>query len=187
MKKLGILLLVFFFACKQKTKEKTPESEPFFPVLSYIKSQVAQVDTSLYSITKINWLDSVRSDTTPVRREEFRGLAKDFFEIPDLCDKKYKDLYTEEKFYDEGLNKVILTYLPKNADTVIIQRQEVLINKGDEGDKVGSFIINVRMVNKDSSVEKKMLWQVDNSFNVVTSVQKPGQAESTTRFKVVWE
>jgi hypothetical protein len=187
MKNIGILLLLFVIACKQKSKDKSPKAEPFFPVLSYIKSQVAHVDTSLYSIIKVTWLDSVKTDTAYIKREDFKGLAKDFLELPDLSDKKYKDLYTEEKFYDEGLNKVMLTYLPKNSDTTIIQRQEVLINRQDDGDKVNSFIIDMSLTNKDSSVEKKLLWQVDRSFNVVTIVQKPGQPEVTNRFKVTWE
>src|SRR5689334_1712556 len=117
MKNFAILFLFFVFSCKQKQKDKTPGAEPFFPVLSYIKSQVAHVDTSLYSIIKIAGSDSIQTDTTYIKREEFRGLAKDFLEIPDLADTKYKDLYTEENFYDEGMNKVFITYRPKNADT----------------------------------------------------------------------
>jgi hypothetical protein len=187
MKKISTLLFLFFIiSCKQKPKEKK-ETEAFFPVLSFIKSQVAHVDTSLYAIIKVTWIDSVHTDTTYIKREEFRGLAKDFLEIPDLSEKKYKDLYKEEKIYDEGLNKAILLYQPKNKDTVIIQRQQVLINRDIEGDKVNSFIVDMIITNKDSSVEKKLLWQVDNSFNVFTSVQKPGGAEITRRFKVVWE
>ena len=186
MKNFAILFLFFVIACKQKSKDKTPTAEPFFPVLSYIKSQVAHVDTSLYSIIKVTWTDSTHTDTTYIKREEFRGLAKDFLELPDISDKKYKDLYTEEKFFDAGINKVILTYLP-TSDTTTIKRQEVLINKEDEGDKVSNFIINTQTTNRDSSVEKRLLWEVDQSFNVISTVQKPGQPELTRRFKVVWE
>ena len=186
MKKNSILLLlIVVIACKQKEKEKTP-TETFFPVLSFIKSQVAHVDTSFYQITKVTWSDSLHTDTTYIKREDFRGLAEDFLEIPDISVPKYKDLYTEEKFYDEGMNKVILTYRPKNSDTSIIQRQEVLINHNQFGDKVNSFIIYLIITNKDSFVEKKLLWQVDRSFNVVTSVQQPGQTETSKRFKVIW-
>lgn len=187
MKKIGILILLFAIACKQKPKDKTAQADPFFPVLSYIKSQVAHVDTSLYSIIKITWVDSMHTDTDYIKREEFRGLAKDFLEIPDLTDKKYKDLYIEEKFYDEGMNKVFITYRPKNADTTVIQRQEVIIDKEDVGDKVSTFIIHTIQTSKDSSVEKELLWKVDNSFNVVSSVQKPGEKEVKRTFKVVWE
>jgi len=187
MKKISLLLfLAFIISCKQRSKEKK-ERETFFPVLSYIKSQVAHVDTSLYSIIKVTWTDSIHTDTTYIKREEFRELAKDFLELPDLSDKKYQDIYTEDKFYDEGMNKVFITYRPKNTNAAVIQRQEVVINKEDVGDKVSNFIINMVQNFRDSSIEKELLWRIDNSFNVITSVQKPGQPEITRRFKVVWE
>ena len=181
-----ILMICFaFFSCKQKEKEKS-KAENFFPVLSFIKSQVAHVDTSFYPIIKLTGLDTMHIDTTYVRREDFRGLAKDFLEIPDITDKKIKALYKEENFYDESLNTVVLTYLPKDSVKAIVQRQEVLIIRGQDGDKVKTFIIDVSMFNKDSSVEKKMLWQVDKSFQVFSTVQKPDQSEISTRFKVIW-
>ena len=54
------LVLVFITACKSDEKEK---KEPFFPVLSYLRSQVADIDTSLYSIMKLDYIDSTRTDT----------------------------------------------------------------------------------------------------------------------------
>lgn len=186
MKKIGILLFFsIIVACKQKSKDKT-QAEAFFPVLSYIKSQVTHVDTSFYPITKVTWLDSIHTDTTYIKREDFSSLAKDFLEIPDISTTKYKDLFTEEKFYDESLNKVVLAYRPKDPGSTIIQRQEVLINHDQQGDKVNNFIIDLTIVTKDSSVEKKLLWQVNKSFNVYSSVQKPGQTETIRRFKVIW-
>ena len=175
-------ILLLLLACSNKKKEK----EGFFPVLSYIKSQVAQVDTSLYPIIMITWQDSVHTDTTYVKREEFRDLAIDFLDIPDLTEKKYQSLYTEEKFFDQGLNRVVFTCKPKKTDTAMIQQQETQIAPDPSGDKVKSFFIDLIVPNKDSSVEKKMLWKVDESFQVATIVQKPGQPEITRIIKVAW-
>ena len=71
--------LVLFMACKNSEDEK----EKYFPVISFLNSQVAHVDTSVYAIKKIIIQDSV-SDTSFVPREEFRQLAKDFLEAPEL-------------------------------------------------------------------------------------------------------
>lgn len=181
----GILFLVLS-ACKQKKEED--KSENFFPVLSFLKSQVAHIDSSFYTIKKISYIDSIHTDTLYVKREEFRGLAKDFLDIPDLSDKKFKKLYTEEKLYDASLNRVILTYKPLNPDDEEIQKQEVLISPDEAaGDKVRSFIIDRVMVSKDSSVQIRMLWQVDESFQVTTISQKPGQPETIYTLKVTWE
>jgi len=185
MKRALILLsaiLLLSAACKMKKKG----AGNFFPVLSFIKSQIAHVDTSLYNITKIIYMDTIHADTTYVRREEFRGLAKDFLSIPDLTEKKYQDRYREEKMFDETLNRVILTYKPENQDKEELQDQEVLITPDLSGDKVNSIIIDQVISNKDGFLQKRMLWQVDQSFQVTTIAQKPGEPETITTMKVTW-
>jgi hypothetical protein len=182
-------VLLLTIACKQKknTENNDDQKENFFPVLSFIKSQVAHVDTSLYSIKKIVFIDSSHADTVFVPREQFRSLAKDFLEIPDLADKKYIKRYTEEKIFDETLNRVIISYKPQNPDKEELQKQEILIAPDPSGDKVSSIIIDRVINNKDSFLQKSMLWQVDKSFQVTTIAQKSGQPETTTIMKVTWE
>ena len=181
MKKYSVgLFLLVLLACRREKKEN------FFPVLSYIKSQVAQVDTSLYPIIKITWIDSARTDTQYIKREEFAGLAKDFLEIPDLTEKKYPSLYSEDRFFDQGLNRVVFTCKPHKTDTATILQQETQIVPDPSGDKVKSFFIDLMLSNKDSIVEKKMLWKVDESFQVATLTQKPGQSQTTHIMKVAW-
>ena len=190
MKKIWLLLFISialfsFISCKQK-KEAKPENERFFPVLSFIKSQVAEVDTSLYSIRKITYIDSIRSDTVYYPRNQFRELAKDFLNIPDLADSKYEDRFIEKNAFDETLNRVIITCEPINPEKEEIQRQEVLIRPDPSGDKVTSIIIDRMISTKDSSVQKRMLWQVDKSFQVATIRQLPGQPETSSTFRVIW-
>ena len=190
MKKTGlatfsIILLVSIFACKHKKKEK-PEAERFFPVLSFIKSQVADVDTSMYSIRKVIYVDSTRSDTTYYRREQFRELASDFLNLPDISTREYEDRFTEEKQFDETINRAILRYKPINAEKEVIQLEELLIHPGSPEDNVTSIFINYALNTKDSSVQKKMFWQVDKSFQVTTTRQLPGQKETELTYKVIW-
>lgn len=177
--------ILFLTACKQKNKEET--KEPFFPVISFLQSQVANIDTSLYSIRKINILDSAHSDTTYVKRDEFRGLAKEFLELPDLMSKKYKDRFTEEKQYDESMNTVIIRYIPRDPEKEEIQKEEVLIIPNHaSGDHVKNIIIEKVISNRDGYLQKYFLWQVDKSFQITTTTQKPGQPEQTSTMKVSW-
>jgi hypothetical protein len=122
-----------------------------------------------------------------VPREEFRKLAKDFLDMPDLADKKYKDRYKEEKLFDEQLNRVSILYKPQNPDKEEVQTQEVLIKPDPSGDKVASIYIDRVINNKDSFLHKSMLWQIDRSFQVTTTSQKPATAEKTTVLKVTWD
>jgi hypothetical protein len=184
MKKIWLPALLYptlfsFIGCKQKKNEN-------FPVLSFIKSQVAHVDSSLYSIRKIIYSDSTKTDTFYYKREQFRELASDFLNIPDIAESKYKDRFTEEKQFDETLNRVIIHYQPKNPEKEIIQRQEILIRPDPPDDKITSIIIDYLISNKDSIVQKRMLWQVDKSFQVTTIRQLPGQQETNSIYKVIW-
>ena len=159
----------FFLSCRQNTGTA---QEDFFPVLPFIQNDVADVDTSFYPVKKIVWVDSLGPDTTFVKREDFRGLANEFLQLPDLSKKKYKKLFTEEKFFDQTLNTVIITYRPNNPEKEDIQRQEILITPEPGNNKVKTLIIDRITAFKDSTVQKRMLWQIGKSFQVITIIQK---------------
>lgn len=178
-----LLLLLFLISCKEKKKEP---KEKFFPIISYLRSQVAQMDSSLYTIRKYIYIDSTHTDTQYIPREQFRQVAKDFLSLPDISSEDFEDRYTEEKQFDEMLNRAILVYLPVKPEKEIIQRQEVLIKPDPSGDKVTSVIINTFSSSKDSTIERKMLWKMDESFQVTTTRQLPQQPETTSTYKVAW-
>jgi len=187
MNKCFVLLLSLIMvlpACKSKKKE--PEKK-FVSVLSLIKNQVAHVDTSMYSIIKIVQNDSLPADTVYIPREEFRSAAKDFLSIPDLSDKKVAKKYKEEALFDETINRFIITYTPEDPAKEEIQKQELLVTPNPvTGDKVNNIIIDRVISNRDSSMKQNLLWQMDRSFQVVTTLQKPGKPEKTITVKVVW-
>ena len=180
-----ILFVTCLAACKSKDKQT---KEAFFPILSFIKSQVAHVDTSLYRIIKLVRVDSTW-DTSYIKREEFRTYASDFLEMPDLADKSYATAYDESKFYDASLNRVIITYTPRDRTLQSIQREEVTIEPGEQGkDRVKNIIVDKRTTAKDSVTEiKRMLWNVDESFQVTTIIEKPGRPDSIQVTMINWE
>lgn len=182
--RLVLAAIVLLSACKEKEKE---DEKKFISVLSLIEKQVTHIDTSLYAITKYIIKDSLHIDTLYIPREEFRSVAKDFLEIPDLSAKKVAKRYKEETRYDELLNRVIISYIPLNPEKEEIQKQEILVTPNiATGDKVNTILISRVINNRDGFLQKEMLWQMDKSFQVVTSTQKPGQPEVTTTTKVTW-
>ncbi len=177
-----LLLVIYFTSCKEKEEQKK-----FISIVSLIKKQVAHVDTSLYPIMKIITTDSLHSDTTYIPREEFASAAKDFLEVPDLSDQKVAKRYQEEKpRFDELLNRVIISYSPIDPDKEEIKKQEMLVTPSIAGDKVNNIIIIKEITNRDSFLQKKMLWQLDKYFQIVTRRQKKGTPEVTTITKVSW-
>ncbi|MBL7725296.1 MAG: hypothetical protein JNK27_14205 [Chitinophagaceae bacterium] len=181
---LVLAATVFLSACTNKEKG---DEKKFISVLSLIEKQVAHIDTSLYAITKYVIKDSLLIDTLYIPREEFRSVAKDFLEIPDLSAKKVAKRYKEETRYDELLNRVIISYIPLNPEKEEIQKQEILVTPNiATGDKVNTILISRVINNRDGFLQKEMLWQMDKSFQVVTTTQKPGQSEVIITTKVTW-
>jgi hypothetical protein len=188
MKKPFYILLIgtlLFVSCKNKKHTAEEPASNYFPVLSFIKSQVAHVDTSLYRIIKVVQKDSAANDTTYLKREDFKEAAKDFLSIPDISSDDLKDEYTETKLFDADLERAVLNYMPKEPDKEIT-RQEVIIKPDQDGDKVQSIFINRVNSNKDSTVQKILFWEVDRKFKIVTLVQKPNVSEKKTTEEVIW-
>jgi hypothetical protein len=181
------LVIVFALGCNNEDRQSEPKDQ-FFPAIPYIKSQIAKVDTSLYSIMRIVPIDSTHNDTTYLRREQFKDAASEFLALPDLTQAEYNGRFIEQNTFDESLGRVVMIYSPKDAKKEEVQRQEVLIKPqpGTSEDQVTSIFININQSSKDSSIEKKMLWKVDESFQVTTIKQYPGKPEITSTYKVSW-
>lgn len=180
------LFLLIAFSCKHKQKAETKK---YISILSIIERQVAHIDTSLYSIKRILITDSLHSDTTYIPREDFRAVAKDFLDIPDLSQQSVASRFKVENRFDSLIKRIIITYTPINPKTEEIQKQEILISRElmpDSTNKVTNIIIEKIKNNKEGFWGQKMLWRTDKSFIIVTTTQKPGEPEKITTLKVVW-
>lgn len=180
-----ILFVISISSCKSK---EIQNDKQFISVLSLIRKDVAHVDTSLFSIIKVEYTDSLHPDTSYIRREEFAGIANEFLETPDLSDKKIAKRWVESPaIIDQMLNRVIITYTPVNPDKEEFKKQEILATPVPGADaKINNIIIIREISNRDSFLQKKMLWQVNKSFQVVTISQKPGKPEIIKTTRVTW-
>jgi len=186
MFKYIVVILLFLgsvSACKQKKKE--PEKN-FISALTILKGQVTHVDTSLYPIVRMEYRDGLLIDSVDMPRESFRAAAKDFLDIPDLSDKNVASRFKEEKLLDETIGMFIITYTPVDPGKEETQKQELLVSPNSSNDNINTILINRSVSNRDSSVQKNMLWQMDKYFQVTTIRQLPGQPEITTTVKVTW-
>src|SRR5687767_7254627 len=98
LKYVWVLFFSFGILAGCKKKKKAP-AKNYTSTLSLIKEQVAHVDTSLYPIMRIEFIDSLKRDTVFIPREEFGAAARDFLDIPDLADKNVAQRYKEETLY----------------------------------------------------------------------------------------
>ena len=178
-------LLILTISCNNEEPGEDTAVE-FFPVNSYLNSQVAHVDTSLYKIIQVVSSEG-RSDTSYIPREKFREVAKDFLSIPDITSKKLKKHYEESQIVEEESNTVVLNYLPKKQD-LELKRLDVTIipTPSSSGDQVSSIFIDHWKEAGDSTILKKMTWTVGKKFLVTKIIQTPNQKERIVRTEVIW-
>ena len=182
MKKHSVLpsllfIILFYCSCKQKKND-------VFPAIDFIRGQIANVDTSVYKILKLVPVTDSTYDTTYVKREDFKKLAKDFLETPDIS-KKFGGKYTEERMMNNELGLAVFIATTKDED-LEVRRQEVRILPDPPNDKVKSIYVERLNGNKDSSVLKRMTWYTDRKFQVITITQKKNEEEKTSVMEVVW-
>lgn len=183
MNKWFVLLFIpALFSCKDEAKEES--KEPFFPVRSYLQSQVAHIDSSVYRIIKITTLNGGK-DTAFLKREDFKTAAKDFLDIPDIAAKKWKDDYTETQIYDEEMQTAVLNYMPVDNGGEI-RRQDVFITPDQNGDKVKTIFIERFLEEGDIPVRKLLTWEVDRRFKIVTIRSQDTKNEKIETVEVVW-
>lgn len=183
----GLIVMTVIMSCNNK-KEEEAERNGFISVVSLIRAEVAHVDSSLFSIIKTVTYDSLRTDTFYIRREDFKNEAKDFLDIPDLSDKKVAKRYRDDSpIYDESLGRVIFRYTPVDPAKEEVKSQEFLATPVPGANaRINNVIITREISNRDSFLQKKLFWQMNRSFQIVTTSQKPGKPEITTVTKVAW-
>lgn len=178
-------LLAVLLACKSSDTS----SKNFISIPSLIESQVAHVDTSLYSITRYDYrgTDTIPFDTIYVSREKFREEAATFLSLPDLSLPRYAKRFNEESRYDELLERVIISYLPIDTKNEEVQKEELQVSPSvAEGDKVTAILATKVVNDRNGLRQEELLWLIDKSFTIVRTTQLPGQPAELITTKVSW-
>lgn len=181
----GLFFALVLLGCKNKKSKTTQPAANFF-VSDYIKGQIAKLDTSLYSFVKIETFDG-HSDTTPIKNSEVKIFAKDFLDLPDIASDKLRDDYEITHLYDEDLEAFAFTFTtkenhPVKSEHVIVEPMPNTEGKND----IRSIYISLWQTKGDSTIRKNMLWEADKSFQITTSSDVAGSAETIKKLKVVW-
>lgn len=186
---LIVAALLLLAACKDKKDTGDGEgSESYFPAVSFLKSQVTAVDTSLYNIIRVE-TENGRSDTAFVRREDFRTYARPFLELEEIASDEWKDDYTETKTYDESMERVVLVYEPKDKedDDLPVVRQDITFETDASGSARPKTIFITKAGTEDGNpVHRQMLWQVDRRFTITTRTSNEGK-ETVKKLEVIWD
>lgn len=184
---IQILLIgtCFILSCKNEEKDKNKD-EQFISTVSIIKGQVNHIDTSLYQVTMFASAEG-QTDTTYLRREEVREIAKSFLDLPDISVKELNGKYTHESIIDEGQNALTITSTA-NDSLLEIQKQIIIVGLDDlASGNVKSIYIERLKNDKDSTLEQKLFWEIDRFFRIANIIQKENQPEKISTVRVTWE
>ena len=181
-----IFFAVFIFSCKSKpVKPKVPAAE-FFPVTSYLKGQVAMLDTSFYSFYKVETING-KIDTLSIRNKDVKLYAKDFTDLPDIGTSSIKDDYVIDNLYDDMLECFVFTFstkqnYPVKREDVVLEPQPNEQNKND----IKSIFVQVEQQDKDTIVNKNLFWVANSNFKIITTKKLGDQPPQTKTVTIFW-
>jgi hypothetical protein len=195
---ISVLTLLLATGCHQKGSagsqdgDKSDSSrnsrdstqQAFFPVGEFLMSEIGYVDSTPLAIRKYT-IQSDRRDSAFIQPADFNGLAREFI-LPELDPDSMKINYLENSFQDETTGYLTLNYTPRNKEASL-QRVDVIITPGKTHNKVRSIYMEKLSRKSDTLEIKKMYWQAQQSFQVITTLQLPEKAPIVRQLKVVWD
>jgi hypothetical protein len=180
---LLICTIILMTACSENEPKKfEQEDKTFYPIASFIKSELDLVDSLPLAVFKYTIKDQ-QTDTQLIAKPDFRKIAESFIS-PDITAEPLKKKYTETVFMDATINTVTFSYATDDA-TAEIRKIDVFINP--ETDKVKNIYVEKISRGGDSAVIQKMIWTAGKHFSVSTILSLKEQPGLTVQEKYVWD
>ena len=181
----ALLSTFLLYNCRNNTTssgQKDNADGEFYPIGSFIRSQLMYIDSMPLAVIKYTTLDNI-TDTTLMEKNDFKATAADFM-TPDIGSPGLKPQYNETSFVDATLGTITLTYTAMHMDTGI-KKADILLDQ--ENTSVKNIYIEKILTGADSSVTKKMLWTANRNCQITTLVRKKGQPEKIILERYVWD
>lgn len=156
----------------------------YFPILDFLKGEIAYVDSLPVGIKKFTG-KGARNKYVYINAEEFHRLAAEFTP-KEIEDSFFLKEYQETSFLDKSSNSATFLYSTKN-ESLSLRRVDVLTVKGDVYDKVKSIYLEKNHTSGDTGYIKKLYWQPQRSFQLITQASPHSGAPQTEIINVVWD
>lgn len=164
--------------------DSSTANQVFFPVYSYLKSEIAYVDSLPVGILKYHTAGR-KTDSTYIKAEEFHRLADEFLS-PELDESSFKKNFVESSFFDRSTNKS--TFFYKARDTgLAVQRVDVVTTKGDVYDEVTSLYMETKRKEGERILNKRLFWKPKRNFQIININADASPKEKVDVIKVVWD
>lgn len=172
------------FSCNNKKKNNVDTSQ-YFPIRSYLQSQVKTLDTASYSFIRIETFNG-SSDTSILEREELKQYTWEFTDIPDLRNPEEGSDYNETKSFDSLMGRVFMSYTAKKDDAEVTRQEITVLPALTGSDEIKTVYIEKLNSEKESTIDKKLFWEIGNFFSITTITQK-GNSDQVHKLKVFFK
>ncbi len=178
-----LLFLLCTLSCGQRGEpgKGAAEQQDFYPVLSFIRQELALLDSLPLAITRYRIQDG-NADTTIVEKPEFRRIAESVAD-PDISRDPLRKAYTETVYMDATMNLLTMSYRPKDASATV-QKTDVYIDPATE--KVKSIYIEKKLTEANSTVLQKIIWSAGRQLQLTSVITVEGQPEKLIQERYHW-
>ena len=177
-----IVCAVLMISCKGKKKKPEVPVSNFVPVATHLKSELAKLDTSLFSFYKIETVNG-KTDTVPIKNSDVKLYAKDFLNLPDITKPEVKDDYKIDQLFDEVQDAFIFMYSTNEDHPVKREDVTVSTQPNTEGQSnIRSIFIQLWQKKNNTLTQKNLMWETGKRFEVV-DIDERGKNK---RLQVIW-
>lgn len=177
---------VFIMSCgnnkdEKATAKKADSATVYYPINSYIRQQIKDVDTTPYYLYRLLIINKTK-DSSVVDRATFDAETKHFL-LPQLEADIFKKDFDESVFDDESTNSITLTYNPKSKDN-IVQNASVLLDKQTQ--QVKWIFISTLSNGGDSTLIQRLGWKGDENCYINRVIRYKNKPETQSQLSFVW-
>jgi len=177
----SFIVLIAFGSCEHSNSESaiaaTGDSIRFFPVTSFIQTQLAAIDSLPVTVMYVTTMGK-QSDTTWINKSQRDAVLKPFTE-EEINQTNLKEYFIESSFKDATINAITLSYKPfkQLPDSIHIKKWDVYIDP----DKGRVKKIYLEKAYPNDNLQQHLIWQSEHYAKIITL--KPNNKGSF----VVWK
>ena len=179
-----------FYACfsliscgnnKQPNTATAADSTVYYPINSFIRQQIKQVDTTPYYVYRVLVMND-KKDSSTISRAVFDSLAKQCM-LPELEENNLRKYFTESVYQDESTNSITLTYTPKDNNNMV---QSAMVLLDPDTQNVKWVFINTLQNGGDSTIIQKIGWKGGEKCYLNRSVTHADGKANNMQLNIVW-
>lgn len=171
--------LLTAFGCN--SSGSTEDDGAFYPYIPLVRAEAEALDSMPLAVIR-HREDEGGADTSIMDKGDFKRLALNAFQ-PDITAPPLNELYHEEVFMDQTLNRVVIRYGTEDPDAEI---RLLEISLDPDREKVKSIYLEKRITSGDTVQTAKTIWTVGRQLQV-NRIRRVGESPiAPLRERFVW-